>query len=137
MQPGDYIGLDVGEKRTGIARASGIAKLAEPLKIVETSDVPKELKNLISQSSVKAVVVGLPRNLQGDDTPQTKWVRDWAENLKKEMSIPIYFQDEALTSKFAQSRLGGPGHKDDEAASIILQDFLNSELVNAVEINDK
>jgi putative Holliday junction resolvase len=130
MSPGDYIGLDVGERRTGIARASAVAKLAEPLKIVETTKAAEEIKELIKENGVKAVIVGLPRNLQGDDTPQTRWVRDWVENLKKEIALPFYFQDEALTTELAQSRLGGDGYKDDEAASIILQDFLDSELTN-------
>lgn len=137
MQAGDYIGLDVGEKRTGIARASAVAKLAEPYTIVETAKAAELIAELINENSVQAVVVGLPRNLQGDDTPQTKWVIEWVENLKKEIPLPFYFQDEALTSKLAQDRAGGEGHKDDEAASIILQDFLNSGSFNQVAADDK
>lgn len=128
MQTGDYLGLDVGERRTGVARASVVAKLAEPLRIVDTDKAVQEVKDLVDDYGVSAVVIGLPRNLDGDDTAQTDWVKKWAEGLRLEIKTPIHFQDEALTSELAQARIGGDGHKDDEAASIILQEYLDEQL---------
>ena len=132
MQPSDILGLDVGEKRTGIARASTIAKLAEPLIIVETSKTLEAVKDLASKVKIDAVVVGLPRNLSGEDTPQTEWVREWVKLAKAEVGLPFYWQDESLTTKLAETRQPNNSHSDAEAASIILQDFLDSPATGRV-----
>jgi putative Holliday junction resolvase len=128
--PSELISLDLGHKRTGMARASTAAELAEPLKTVPTSQVIKTLNNLIEDRLVDAIVVGLPRNLQGGDTAQTTWVRQWVDEAKQEISLPFYWQDEALTSHIAKTRQGLRGRLaqdvDAVAAAFILQDFLNT-----------
>jgi putative holliday junction resolvase len=133
MQTGDYLGLDVGARRTGVARASAVAKLAEPLKILDTDKAIAEIKDLIEDYEVSGVIIGLPRNLDGNDTAQTAWVKKWADGLRLEIKAPIHFQDEALTSELAQTRIGGDGYKDDEAASIILQEYLDGQLNTGLE----
>lgn len=83
------------------------------------------------------IVAGLPRNLSGDDTQQTRWVRDWVARAKTELGVAFYWQDEALTSQIVESR---PFDKlrvrkskveslgvDAQAATIILEDFLNTD----------
>jgi putative Holliday junction resolvase len=123
------LGLDVGLKRTGVARASALARLAEPLVTINTVDVIKTLTQLIEQYNVGTIVVGLPRNLRGDDTAQTTWVRDWVRHAKSKIDLPFYWQDEALTSKIAEAKQKSYTKKvdiDSLAASIILQDFLES-----------
>ena len=122
MEAKDIIGLDIGQKHTGVARASSIAKLAEPLKTVSTKDLEAELSELSEQRGFEAIVAGLPRNLSGDDTKQTEWVRARIEHLKRAIKLPIYWQDEALTSKTAAD------HHDEhaQAAASILQDFLDA-----------
>jgi len=127
MAEGDYLALDVGSKRTGIARASSVAKLPEPLKIVETDKLIDELKTLVTAQPALGIVVGLPRNLNGDDTDQTRWVRKWTEQAEKEIDVPFHFQDEALTTTEALSRQPNNSQPDAEAAVIILQDFLNGK----------
>ena len=126
MQNHQILGLDVGQKRTGIARGSSAARLAEPLMTVDTKDVFETLKKLIVELDVKTIVIGLPRNLNGQDTPQTEWIRHWTENAKTILGGTFYWQDEALTTETAKS--GKPSSKgvDADAAAIILQDFLNS-----------
>jgi putative holliday junction resolvase len=87
------------------------------------------LKRLISELDVDTIVVGLPRNLHGDDTAQTVWVRQWADGLKAKIDLPIYWQDEALTSKQALSYKRDTKSSVDEhalAAAVILQDFLDT-----------
>lgn len=127
MEISEIIGLDVGSSRTGIARASSAARLAEPLKTVETKDLIEMLKDLAKTQKISAVVVGLPRSLNGKDTEQTAWVRQWAEKAKREVDAVFYWQDEALTSKLALAR-GGKEKTDLDAlaAQIILQDFLGT-----------
>ncbi len=124
-QPAQVIALDVGEVRTGLARASVIAKIAEPLAVVPTEQVPAKLKELMAEQTLEALVVGRPRNMSGQETAQSDWTRDWAEQLKKDLDVPIYWQDETLTSHLAE-RPGERGHADAAAAALILQDFLDS-----------
>jgi len=128
VEASQLIGLDVGQKRIGVARASSAAKLAEPLTTIQTSEGLKKLQQLVEQESADIIVVGLPRSLQGDDTAQTAWVRTWVDAAKKQIKLPFYWQDEALTSKLAESlKLKAKSQDIDSlAAAIILQDFLDA-----------
>jgi putative Holliday junction resolvase len=126
---GQYLGLDVGLKRTGIARASEAARLSEPLQTVPTTEVVKILKNLIEEYNISAVVVGLPRNLHGNSTQQTNWVRDWVNHIKQKIDLPFYWQDEVLSTRIAEAKkLTYKKNQDIDAlaAAIILQDFLDT-----------
>jgi putative Holliday junction resolvase len=123
------IGLDVGHKRIGVARASSVAKLAEPLTTIKAADGLEELQRIIKQETAGTIVVGLPRSLQGDDTAQTTWVRQWVDDAKKQIKLPFYWQDEALTSQIAEAERQvhkSPHDVDALAAAIILQDFLDA-----------
>ena len=128
MEPGQIIGLDVGMRKTGIARASSVARLAEPLEAVPTDEVFNALKKLDSDQPLEAIVIGLPRGLNGQETDQTDWVRQWTDHAKKQLKTPFYWQDEALTSKLAaaQQTAKKPIDEDALAAAIILQDFLET-----------
>lgn len=129
MDTKQFLGLDVGLKRTGIARASETARLAEPLRTVETTEVFQAFQKLLKQYDVAAVVVGLPRNLKGEETQQTSWVRDWVQHAKSRIELPFYWQDEALTSRIAQAEKEAhkrPHDIDALAAAVILQDFLDT-----------
>jgi len=125
----ELLALDVGMARTGIARASSIAKIAEPLKTVDTEHLHEELAKLLTDD-VSAIVVGLPRSLGGEDSEQTKWVRDWAGQAKSRYKIPLYFQDETLSTQDAATKMKQAGKNydiDSAAAAVILQDFLQVE----------
>lgn len=128
MEEAEFLGLDVGMQRTGIARGSAMAKIAQPLFSVGTDELIDNLKTLIVAHKADAVVVGLPRNLKGDDTKQTDWVREWATSAKDKVKLPFYWQDEALTSVNAEAMQSKTKTKDIDslAAAIILQDFLDS-----------
>ena len=129
MEAKEILALDVGGKRTGIARASNVARLAEPLMSVSTEQAVSTLKKYLSEHEVEAMVVGLPRNLSGEDTEQTGWIREWVDEAKPKISLPVYWQDEALTSRKAKSyELRAKSSFDEHAlaAAIILQDFLDS-----------
>lgn len=120
----EYIALDLGTKHTGIARGSNLAKIAEPLISLKTDTLIAHLKKIIKDNDVSAVVVGLPRNLSGNDTDQTRWVRQWVDEAKKDFKVPFFWQDEALTSVNARSNPKADEHS--MAAAMILQDFLNA-----------
>lgn len=126
------LSLDVGESRVGVALASKIARLASPYTTLpNTTKIFEEIQAIIKRESVELVVVGLPRNLSGDDTDQTRYCRAFAEQLEK--FVPIAFQDEALTSQKAEAELksrGKPYQKadiDSLAATYILDDFLTQQ----------
>lgn len=130
----EYLGIDVGAAKVGVARGSGAARLAEPLTTLAADVAVNQLKQLAGQGSVKAIVVGLPRGLSGDDTPQTKIVRQWVKAAQADIKLPFYWQDEALTSRQAESAAPHTAGSDAVAAAIILQDFLDSPESDRVTI---
>lgn len=134
MQPKDILGLDVGLVHTGVARASNIAMLAEPLSSFETANVIEELQKRINQVPTGAVVVGLPRNLDSKETKQTAWVRQWVALAKQQIKLPFYWQDEALTSHQAAKTTYNGADEHSKAAAIILQDFLDTPEDERVEV---
>lgn len=127
------LGLDVGDARIGIARASTMARIAQPLSVitVDGSELT-QLKQLIEAEGVTKLVVGLPRSLSGNETEQTRKTRKFIERLKT-LGLPIIIQDEANTSNLAESALRHRKKGYDKAdidmvaASIILQQYLDSQ----------
>jgi putative Holliday junction resolvase len=122
-----YLGIDYGARRMGLAVADDEVRLAIPLRTIE----PHELIALIqSTGPYDVVVMGLPRSLDGRETPQTLAVRRFTEDLLGKLDIELAYQDEAGTSSVAEERLRESGRKydktdiDSEAAAIILQDYL-------------
>lgn len=123
--------LDVGGRRIGVALANSMARIPSPL---TTLDAPmttaQSIQNLIEQHTVVALCVGLPRGLDGQETDQTRAIRAFVEDLKRTVTIPVYLQDEAVTSRQAEAELqarGKPyvkGDIDALAATYILEDFL-------------
>lgn len=134
----NVIGLDVGERRIGVALASLAARIPSPLLTIdraETLDVVNVIEELVIKHDVQIVVVGLPRGLEGQETAQTKTVRDFAEELKKRLNITVELQDEAGTSILAEEELGlknksfNKADVDKLAAAYILQDWLSGATV--------
>ncbi len=122
----EILALDIGTVNVGLARGSTAARIAQPLKTLKTKNI-EELKKEIELNGAEAIVVGLPRNLSGEDTDQTRWVRAWVKDAKSSVGLPFYWQDEALTSHLAQGRKAkNQVDEHAEAAAIILQDFLDT-----------
>jgi putative Holliday junction resolvase len=125
------LALDVGGRRIGVASASLIVRIARPLVTVENnSDVIARLQKIIEEERAIGLVVGLPRNLIGAETEQTRVVKAFGASLEEVVAVPLYWQDEAVTSKKAEEELrqrGKPFSKGDIdalAATYILEDFL-------------
>jgi putative Holliday junction resolvase len=124
--------LDVGERRIGVGVASLQARLAQPLTTLDNGDgILAELEKLVAEHEVSALVVGLPRGLSGQRTSQTAYAEAFAKKIETRLGLPLYWQDEAVTSKKAEAELrarGKPYSKGDVdalAATYILEDFLN------------
>ena len=126
--------LDVGERRIGLAMADSQVKIAIPFGWLENDErVVVRITELVLQHDIKTIVVGYPRNQSGEPTQQTEFVESFVEQLADiELDTDIVFQDESLTSVQAEQRLAGrikdKGEIDAEAASIILQDYLEANI---------
>ncbi len=99
------LGVDVGSKRIGIARISSIARLPEALMTLSNDDkFVDELNKIVIDESIDLIVVGLPRNMDGQETAQTKSTKDFIDTvLRPAVNLPIILQDETLSSVAAQS----------------------------------
>lgn len=125
------LGIDVGTKRIGLARVNAIAKIPEPLGTFLNDDTfTNAMTSLIAEHSIDVIVVGLPRNMQGVETPQTEIVKSFAEEvIKKNSKLPIIFQDETLTSVAAENYNNDAIARyglDSLAAVEILNDFIKA-----------
>ena len=145
-----WLGIDLGEKRIGLARADGDAAdaIARPLQTLrrgrDLAADAAQLAAVIERERIDELIVGLPLDVSGDEGSQAALTRAWAEALAVELGLPVGFRDERLTSHLAEARLGpmkrgrsgGPPSKtqrdayrarvDREAAAIILQDELDT-----------
>lgn len=126
----NILAIDVGEKRIGVAVGDTQIKIAIPYDTIEVDGTEiLQLRKLAALEKVDTIVVGYPRNQSGEDTQQTRYVQEFAENLQP-IDVAIEFQDESLTSVQAEERLRATkkpyvrGDIDKVAASIILQDYL-------------
>jgi putative Holliday junction resolvase len=123
--------LDVGAKRIGIATANAVARIPHPLTtVINTPDIVAALQKLIGQHDTAILVCGLPRGLDGQRTAQTEAVESFVKIVQQAITLPLYWQDEALTSRKAEEELSarsGTYRKEDVdalAATYILEDFL-------------
>lgn len=135
------VGLDIGDKRIGVALSDELGWTAQPLETIARVTVEKDLKRLeeiLKEYAVSKMVIGLPRSLSGKITPQTQKVLDFVELLKKKMMtspIPIEMWDEWFTTKEAEhilisadvSRKKRKGVIDQLSAVLILQSYLNAQ----------
>lgn len=127
------LALDIGEVRIGVAANPAGLSIAQPRGYIANDDkVRKVIQGYIDKEKAEVLVVGLPRGMQGQETDQTKYVRNFIQELQTFVTIPIVLQDEALTSVKAEQELDARGKTyergdiDALAASYILDDYLVS-----------
>jgi len=115
------LGIDYGSSKIGLALGDSQLKVATPFKVLKPEELVLEIDRLIERQGLDLAVMGLPLNMSGQETAQTRIVKQFAENLKKEISVEIVFEDERL-STIQASRDG----KDDAVAAMyILQSYLD------------
>lgn len=130
---GYFLGLDFGEKKIGLSRGHMETKIAFPgqtLRYRNLEELLATLKEVITEDHITAVVVGLPLNLKGQDTAETKKVRFFSGKLRNELTIPVFLQDERLSSQEAgkiKIKKQTPA-EDSLAAQIILQSYFDRRL---------
>lgn len=137
MSSKNFLALDVGSRRIGLAMTDSQVKIAVPFGWLENSEnIVQEITELVLRHDIDTIVVGYPRNQSGEPTKQTEFVEEFVKQFEDiELDTEIVFQDESLTSVQAEQRLGNKikdkGEIDAEAASIILQDFLEENYENS------
>ena len=135
---GRVLGVDYGSSRVGLALSDPQKIIASPLHTLINNGndrLKKKLVELIKKKNVEYIVIGLPIGLKGQETSQTKIVREFAEEIRS-LALPVYFQDERLSSLSAKKSLieqnVKTGHNksfiDSTAAAIFLQQFLDSKV---------
>jgi len=131
-----YLAIDYGAKRTGLALADDAHAIASPLEVVDSpSLLTSRIIEVIKSQQIDALVIGLPLNMDDTEGPQSKKVRQFADEIKKQIDIPIHFHDERLSSFDAEQKLAALGltrkkkkkHLDAVAAAAILQSFLDEK----------
>lgn len=132
------MGLDVGEKRLGMALSDPEGILAISLTVLErrgdASDIDRVLA-LARENEVGRIVVGLPRSLDGSLGPQARTTQAFIQELARRSEIPVVSWDERFSTVAAEKMLRAAGvksrkrkeHRDAVAAALILQAFLDSQ----------
>ena len=137
------VGLDVGERRIGVAVSDVTRTLARPLGVLRSAGLDTDAVQVAAdeitrlaheEDGVASVVVGLPRRLDGTPTGMTPRVERFARQLEARSALPVILQDERLSSREAESRLAlrqkdwrvRKQRLDAAAAAVILQDYLDS-----------
>jgi putative Holliday junction resolvase len=136
------VGLDLGERRIGVAVSDASATLARPLRTIERGPSDREtidrlcaiIDELAVEDGVASVVVGLPTRLDGSPNPQTARVGTMVTLLAGRLAVPVRTQDERLSSHEAEERLSlrekdwrkRKAKLDAAAAAVILQDYLDA-----------
>ncbi len=132
---GRILGVDYGESRIGLAISDKTKSIAFPFKTIKNKNIDFLLnffRNLYSEKNIESIVIGLPLGMNGKDTHQTKNVRIFSKSICV-LGLPIFFQDERLSSISAKKSLIKrnikTGHNkkkiDERAATIFLQQFLD------------
>jgi putative Holliday junction resolvase len=128
-----FLCIDLGDKRTGLAVCDDNETIASPIGVIESrGDLYDKIAEAIKQYQAQALVFGLPLNMDGSEGDRAAIVRKFASQLSEKIKLPIFFQDERLSSYLAQGRLSQTGltHKkkknkiDAIAAAEILTEFL-------------
>ncbi len=131
------MGIDFGEVRIGIALSDPLQIISQPfLVLANNENTINEIQNIIKTEEVEKIILGLPQNLDGEDTKKTLEVREFAEELKSNIDIPLFFWDERYSSVEANEQLKQMGYTilesrkvvDKVAASIILKNYMEDQI---------
>jgi putative Holliday junction resolvase len=137
------VGLDIGERRIGVAISDATRTLARPVGVLARPASEADAVRLVAErirglaaeeDGVESVVLGLPKRLDGSPSEMTSRVQAFAEKLRAATRLPVALQDERLSSREAESRLAlrekdwraRKRKIDAAAAAIILQDYLDA-----------
>ena len=131
------LGLDYGDKRIGVALSDPFGWTAQGLEMIERKwegEHIHRIEQLVREYEVEAIVVGLPKNMNGTIGPRGEVCMAFAEELRQSLSLPVYLWDERLTTVAATrtlleadvSRSKRKRVVDKMAAALLLQNYLDA-----------
>lgn len=134
---GRILALDLGEKRVGVAVSDELQISISRVRALQRSNwkqLLREVAHLIGDFHAEALVIGFPLSLAGEQNSAAEQVKQMARNFARSLSIPVYLQDERLTSVAAAEQLHAQGlnptevklEVDSQSAALILADFISS-----------
>ena len=131
------LGVDHGDRRTGLAVSDPLGMIAKPLAEVRAASEVEMAEAVVAAAGrhdVGTIVVGLPLNMDGTEGPRAASVRSFVDRLREQTEIELVLRDERLTSVDASARLRAQGRRREAsdktavnliAASILLQEYLD------------
>jgi putative Holliday junction resolvase len=142
LMPGRYLGVDLGDKRTGLALGDASTRIATPLRVVHKPLGERGGEALLDALAeavredlgAGAVVLGLPLNMDGTEGSRAKAVREFGARLAARTGVEVIYHDERLTTESANAAMARTGltrgqkkaRRDALAAAVMLSDFLES-----------
>lgn len=138
--PGRMLGLDLGERRIGVAISDELGMIASPLTMVPRQGaVVQDVLALIERYGIVRVIVGMPTSLSGREGPQAASIRAYAEGFREALGVPMDYWDERMTTSIAEQHLIASGVRRDKrkqqvdavAAAVMLQGYLDRERFRA------
>ena len=130
------IGIDYGEVRVGVSCSDDLGMFAHPLETIHVKKIDpiKRIIEIAEEKKIQAVIIGMPRNLDGSYGSAAKKVESFLKKIKTALpEVQVVEQDERFTTTVAQKKLQDTGHTvkssrqiiDEVAAVEILQSFLD------------
>ena len=135
---GRILAIDFGKKRTGLAVTDSLRITANPLITIETKQLPDWLRDYFAKEMVDEVVIGHPKQMNGEDSESMQYIRPFVERFKQTFpDKPITYYDERFTSVLAHQAMIAGGMKkktrqdkaqvDKLAACIILEGYMEAK----------
>ncbi len=137
------LGLDIGDRRIGVAMSDPEGILASPNTIITYNDDKEAIDSIIeivNRQEIRQIIVGLPRALDGSLGMQAEKVQAFVQKLVDAAGVPIEFRDERMTTVLARRLMRAASDKknikrkaldDSAAAAVILQSYLDEKRVPA------
>ncbi len=125
-----YLGIDYGTKKVGLAISDEGASFAFPKEIVSIEKALERIVELTEEEKVGGIVLGHSIASNGEKNEIASFVESFTEKLQSKISVPIFFEREDFSSVEAHRYQTKAGDRDDSAAAIILQRYLDKLLDN-------
>jgi putative Holliday junction resolvase len=122
-----YLGIDYGKKRVGIALSDETGNFAFPKAIVENKKALEDIFTICNEEKLSGIVLGESVSSNGIKNEIDIEIKSFAKKLGDKTDLPIFFEREDFSSVEASRYQTNSGKKDDSAAAIILQRFLDKK----------